>query len=87
MSYRRKRPQHHPAPVRLEQQEQISLQTGIGEATYNNPGVDKVIHSARLPLHGSCNQLLWAKQMVSQTQNLHWRVLPRAGLRVPQTRH
>ena len=48
MSYRRKRPHVRSAPVHSEQQEQIPMQTGIGEATYNNPGIDKVIYSARL---------------------------------------
>ena len=48
MSYRRKRSHVRSAPVRPEQQEQIPMQTDIGEATYNNPGIDKVIYSARL---------------------------------------
>ena len=45
-SYRKKRPQPRPAPARQEWQEQLAQQSG--EATYNNPGVDKVIHSSRL---------------------------------------
>ena len=45
-SYRKKRPQPRPAPARPEWQEQLAQQSG--EATYNNPGVDKVIHSSRL---------------------------------------
>lgn len=40
-SYRKKRPQPRPAPARQEWQEQLAQQSG--EATYNNPGVDKVI--------------------------------------------
>ena len=45
-SYRKKRPQPRLAPARPEWQEQLAQQSG--EATYNNPGVDKVIHSSRL---------------------------------------
>lgn len=45
MSYRRKRA---PSPGRPDQFSQFSPLVNPTEATYGNPGVDKVIHSARL---------------------------------------